>query len=138
MCRTTQIDQANAPCSTDESGFCARTIESGLYTCDEDYCSVSYSADSADATISLLDLPIHPPDSNEEVIGYMCACVLLRHVPKHTHATTRAACPASGSSAVPPLAEQLAHLSKSARPTAPACVTARSPLDSTTVIQTTA
>jgi hypothetical protein len=34
------IDQANAPCSTDESGFCERTIESGLYTCDEDYCSV--------------------------------------------------------------------------------------------------
>eukprot|EP01046_Picozoa_sp_COSAG06_P001318 COSAG06_NODE_42_length_29897_cov_42.547721_23_plen_197_part_00 len=48
--RTTQIDQANAPCSTDESGFCARTIESGLYTCDEDYCSVS-----ADATILLFD-----------------------------------------------------------------------------------
>ena len=47
MCRLTepvdvmQIDQANAPCSTDESTFCERTIESGLYTCDEDYCSVS-------------------------------------------------------------------------------------------------
>jgi hypothetical protein len=46
-----QIDQANAPCSTDESGFCERTIESGLYTCDEDYCSVR-----ADARFSLLDL----------------------------------------------------------------------------------
>lgn len=34
------IDQANAPCSTDESGFCGRTIESGLYTCEADYCSV--------------------------------------------------------------------------------------------------
>jgi hypothetical protein len=66
VCRT-QIDQANAPCSTDESGFCARTIESGLYTCDEDYCSVS-----ATAAISLLDLPIYPPDSNTEEIDYAC------------------------------------------------------------------
>ena len=37
----------------------------------------------------------------------MRAC-LLRHVSKRTHATTRAAYPASGSSAVPPSAEQLA------------------------------
>jgi hypothetical protein len=65
------------------------------------------------------------------------AC-LLRHVSKRTHATTRAAYPASGSSAVPPSAEQLVHLFKSARPTAPACVTGPLPLDSTTVIQTTA
>jgi hypothetical protein len=84
------------------------------------------------------DLPIRPPDSNTEEIGCMCACVLLRHVPKHTHATTRAACPVSVSSVVLPLAEQLAHLFRPARPTAPACVTAPSPLDSTAVIQTTA
>jgi hypothetical protein len=70
VCRTTQIDQANAPCSTDESGFCARTIESGLYTCDEDYCSVS-----ANAAIDLLDLPIHPPDSNmKEIVRAAQTC----------------------------------------------------------------
>jgi hypothetical protein len=37
----TQIDAANAPCITDESDYCERTVASGLYSCDVDYCSVS-------------------------------------------------------------------------------------------------
>ena len=48
-----QIDQANAPCSQDESGFCQRTIESGLFTCEADYCSTCDQAHACDHTCSL-------------------------------------------------------------------------------------
>jgi hypothetical protein len=47
------IDQANAPCAVDESGFCARTIESGLYTCGEDYCSTCPQSHACDHSCSL-------------------------------------------------------------------------------------
>jgi len=38
---TTQIisiDAASAACTVDRSGFCERTIQSGIYSCDVDYC----------------------------------------------------------------------------------------------------
>ena len=96
-----QIDQANAPCSTDESGFCARTIESGLYTCDEDYCSVS-----ANAAIDLLDLPIHPPDSNMKEIVRAAQTCAQAHACDHSCSLPcvgQLGGPALGGAAGPPI-----------------------------------
>jgi hypothetical protein len=47
------IDAANAACTVDESAFCERTIQSGLFTCEADYCSTCTQSHACDHTCSL-------------------------------------------------------------------------------------
>jgi hypothetical protein len=47
------IDAANAACTVDESEFCEMTIQSGLFTCEADYCSTCTQSHSCDHTCGL-------------------------------------------------------------------------------------
>ena len=47
------IDAANAACTVDESQFCEMTIQSGLFTCEADYCSTCSQSHSCDHTCGL-------------------------------------------------------------------------------------
>ena len=47
------IDAAHAACTVDESAFCDRTITSGLYTCETDYCPTCGQSHQCDHTCNL-------------------------------------------------------------------------------------
>jgi hypothetical protein len=47
------IDAANAACTVDESAFCEPTIQSGLYSCETDYCSTCTQSHACDHTCGL-------------------------------------------------------------------------------------